>query len=135
MQRKKIITSAFSNLYTDQRIEKVCHTLYESGYEIQLIGNDWNGAEEMSRPYPFSRIRLASKSLKTAYFEFNWKLYWTLKREADKNTILHANDLDALLPNYFVARQLQIPLAFYSHEHFSEMPTVQCKMGCGGAVI
>ncbi len=128
MQRKKIIISAFSNLYTDQRIEKVCHTLHESGYEIQLIGNNWNGAEEMSRSYPFSRIRLASKSLKTAYFEFNWKLYWTLKKKADKNTILHANDLDALLPNYFVARQLQIPLVFDSHEIFSEMPAVQGKM-------
>ncbi|WP_346729933.1 hypothetical protein [Chryseobacterium capnotolerans] len=82
--KKKIITSAFSNLYTDQRIEKVCRTLYENGYEIELIGNDWNGAEEMQRPYPFSRIHLASKSLKTAYFEFNWKLYHELKKRRIK---------------------------------------------------
>lgn len=128
MPRKKIIASAFSNLYTDQRIEKVCHTLYENGYEIELIGNDWNGAEDMSRPYPFSRIRLISKSLKTAYFEFNWKLYRQLKKKADKNTILHANDLDALLPNYFIAKKLNIPLVFDSHEIFSEMPAVQGKM-------
>lgn len=128
MPRKKIIASAFSNLYTDQRIEKVCHTLYENGYEIELIGNDWNGAEDMSRPYPFSRIRLISKSLKTAYFEFNWKLYRQLKKKADKNTILHANDLDALLPNYLIAKKLNIPLVFDSHEIFSEMPAVQGKM-------
>lgn len=128
MQRKKIITSAFSNLYTDQRIEKVCHTLYESGYTIELIGNDWNGAEDMARPYLFSRIHLISKSLKTAYFEFNWKLYHQLKKKADKNTILHANDLDALLPNYLIAKKLNIPLVFDSHEIFSEMPAVQGKM-------
>lgn len=128
MQRKKIITSAFSNLYTDQRIEKVCHTLYENGYKIELIGNDWNGAEDMSRPYPFSRIHLISKSLKTAYFEFNWKLYHRLKEKADKNSILHANDLDALLPNYLIAKRLNIPLVFDSHEIFSEMPAVQGKM-------
>jgi len=128
MSKKKVITSAFSNLYTDQRIEKVCRTLYENGYEIELIGNDWNGAEEMSRPYPFSRIQLISKSLKTAYFEFNWKLYHQLNKKADKNTILHANDLDALLPNYLMAKKLNIPLIFDSHEIFSEMPAIQGKM-------
>lgn len=126
--KKKIITSAFSNLYTDQRIEKVCRTLYEDGYQIDLIGNDWNGAEKMERPYPFSRIHLASKSLKTAYFEFNWKLYHELKKKADHNTILHANDVDALLPNYLMARKLNIPLVFDSHEIFSEMPAIQGKM-------
>ncbi|WP_027378605.1 glycosyltransferase [Chryseobacterium daeguense] len=128
MHRKKIITSAFSNLYTDQRIEKVCRTLHENGYDIELIGNDWNGAEKMSRPYPFSRIKLISKSLKTAYFEFNWKLYQELKKKTDKNTILHANDLDALLPNYLIAKKLNIPLVFDSHEIFSEMPAIQGKM-------
>ncbi|MEI7486523.1 MAG: glycosyltransferase [Chryseobacterium sp.] len=126
--RKKIITSAFSNLYTDQRIEKVCRTLHENGYEIDLIGNDWGGAEEMQRPYSFSRIKLISKSLKTAYFEFNWKLYQELKKKADQNTILHANDLDALLPNYLIAKKLNIPLVFDSHEIFSEMPAIQGKM-------
>lgn len=128
VMKKKIITSAFSNLYTDQRIEKVCQTLHENGYTIELIGNDWKGAEKMQRPYSFSRIHIISKSLKTAYFEFNWKLYHELKRKADKNTILHANDIDALLPNYLIAKKLNIPLVFDSHEIFSEMPAVQGKM-------
>lgn len=128
MQRKKIIVSAFSNLSTDQRIEKVCRTLHDNGYYIDLIGNDWNGAETMARPYCFSRIKLISKSLKTAYFEFNWKLYRELKKKADQNTILHANDLDALLPNYLIAKRLNIPLVFDSHEIFSEMPAIQGKM-------
>ncbi|PKF75094.1 glycosyltransferase [Chryseobacterium sp. PMSZPI] len=126
--KKKIITSAFSNLYTDQRIEKVCRTLYENGYDIELIGNDWKGAEEMQRPYPFSRIHLDSKNLKTGYFEFNWKLYHELKNKADQNTILHANDLDALVSNYLISQKLNIPLVFDSHEIFSEMPAIQGKM-------
>lgn len=128
VMKKKLITSAFSNLYTDQRIEKVCQTLHENGYTIELIGNDWKGAEEMKRPYSFSRIHLTSKSLKTAYFEFNWKLYHELKSKADQNTILHANDIDALLPNYLIAKKLNIPLVFDSHEIFSEMPAIQGKM-------
>lgn len=128
MAGKKVLTSAFSNLYTDQRIEKVCRTLHENGYEVELIGNNWGGEEKMSRPYSFSRINIVSKTLKTAYFEFNWKLYQEIKKKADQNTILHANDLDALLPNYLLAQKLNIPLVFDSHEIFSEMPAVQGKM-------
>ncbi|MBD8082962.1 glycosyltransferase [Chryseobacterium caseinilyticum] len=125
--KKKIIISAFSNLYTDQRIEKICKTLHENGYEIELIGNDWNGAEKMTRLYPFVRIPLISKSLKTAYFEFNWKLHRLLKQKADSHTLLYANDLDALLPNYLISKKLNVPLIFDSHEIFSEMPAIKGK--------
>ena len=61
----KVLISAFSNLFTDQRIEKVCKTLHENGYSIDLIGNNWGGEETMVRPYSFSRIKLSSKSFKT----------------------------------------------------------------------
>ncbi len=125
MLRKKILTSAFSNLYTDQRIEKVCRTLYENGFEVELIGNDWGGAGKMTRPYSFSRIEMISKTLKTGYLEFNWKLYFEILDKIDDNTILHANDLDALLPNYLIAKKYKIPLVFDSHEIFSEMPSVE----------
>lgn len=120
----KVLVSVFNNLYTDQRVEKVCRTLSENGYEIELIGNDWGGLPEMQRPYPFSRISLKSKSLKLAYPEFNWKLYFELLKRADKNTVLLSNDLDALLANRLVSRKLRIPLVFDSHEIFTEMPAI-----------
>ncbi|WP_313502332.1 glycosyltransferase family 4 protein [Kaistella carnis] len=124
----KIVVSAFSSLYTDQRIEKVCETLHKKGYEIILLGNDWGGACQMQRPYSFRRIKLLSTSLKTAYAEFNWKLYKELKKNADKNTILLANDIDALVPNVLISKQLGIPLVFDSHEIFTEMPAIQGKL-------
>lgn len=121
----KILISAFSNLYTDQRIEKVCQTLHENGHQITLIGNDWGGTREFTRPYPFEIISLKNKILKFAYLEFNFKLYQKLKKHADKNTLLLANDLDALLPNYMISKSLKIPLLYDSHEIFTEMPSVQ----------
>lgn len=124
----KIVVSAFSSLYTDQRIEKVCETLHKQGYEIILLGNDWGGAGQMQRPYSFRRIKLLSTSLKTAYAEFNWKLYKELKKSADKNTILLANDIDSLVPNVLISKQLGIPLVFDSHEIFTEMPAIQGKL-------
>lgn len=120
----KVLVSVFNNLYTDQRVEKVCKTLSENGYQIELIGNNWGGLPEMKRPYPFSRITLQSQTLKLAYPEFNWKLYFELLKKADQNTILLANDLDTLLANWLVSKKLNIPLVFDSHEIFTEMPAI-----------
>lgn len=126
--KKKVIVSVFSNLYTDQRVEKVCQSLLENNFEIILIGNDWGGAEPMSRPYDFYRIPLKSKTLKTAYPEFMLKLYSELKKRADKNSVLLSNDLETIIPNYKISKTLDIPLIFDSHEMFSEMPAVQGKL-------
>lgn len=120
----KVLVSVFNNLYTDQRVEKVCRTLCENGYQVELIGNNWGGLPEMKRPYPFSRISLQSKTLKLAYPEFNWKLYAELLKKADENTILLANDLDTLLANWLVSRKKSIPIVFDSHEIFTEMPAI-----------
>ena len=108
----KIIVSVFNNLQTDQRVEKVCKTLYDNGYHPHLIGNDWLGAPEMERPYPFYRIKLNSKKARFAYIEFQKKLYRELKKNADNKTILLANDLETIVPNYLISKKLGIPLVF-----------------------
>lgn len=120
----KVLISVFNNLYTDQRVEKECKTLHENAYEVELIGNNWGGNPEMQRPYPFSRISLKSKKLRFAYLEFQWKLFFELLKKTDKNTVLHSNDLDTLLPNFLVSKIKKIPLVWDSHEIFTEMPSV-----------
>ncbi|QIG90003.1 glycosyltransferase family 4 protein [Chryseobacterium sp. POL2] len=124
----RVIVSVFSNLFTDQRVEKTCQTLIDQGYDVELIGNNWGGALEMQRHYPITRISLTSKSLKFAYPEFMFKLYKELKKRTDKNSVLYSNDLETLIPNFKIAEQLNIPLVFDSHEMFSEMPSVQGKI-------
>jgi len=121
----QILISVFNHLYNDQRVEKICSTLHENGYEIFLIGNNWTGEPPIKRPYPFKRLRLQSKKLRWAYVEFQFLLFWELMRKANKNSVLHANDLDALLPNVLVSRIKGIPLVWDSHEIFTEMPSVQ----------
>ena len=120
----KILVSVFNNLSTDQRVEKVCQTLSENGYEIELLGNNWAGLPPLERNYPFSRIILKSKILRFAYVEFQRKLYQELLKKADQNTILLSNDLDTLLPNYLISKKLNIPLVYDSHEIFTEMPAI-----------
>lgn len=121
----RVVVSVFNNLYTDQRVEKVCKTLYDNGYQPILIGNNWLGAPEMERPYPFFRIGLKSIKLRFAYMEFQTKLYKEIQKHADNNTILLANDLETIMPSYMISKKLGIPLVFDSHEIFTEMPTIQ----------
>lgn len=121
----RIIVSVFSNLYTDQRVEKVSRTLHENGYAVELIGNSWGGLPVLDRPYPVTRLQIHSKILKTAYPEFNFKLYRELKKRVGKDTLLLANDLDALLPNYLISEKYKLPLIYDSHELYTEMPALQ----------
>lgn len=121
----RVIVSVFSNLYTDQRVEKVCRTLHENGYDVHLIGNTWGGTPTLDRPYKVDRIGLKSKTLKTGYPEFNIKLHRRISELYDSRTILLSNDLDSLLPNYLISRQKKIPLVFDSHEIYTEMPALQ----------
>lgn len=120
----KVIVSAFSNLYTDQRIEKICRTLHDGGYAVRLFGNNWGNDTPLDRPYPCHRISLDTNNLRMAYVAFNWKLYHILMKSEDAQTILYSNDLDSLLPNYLISKKLNIPLVYDSHEIFTEMPSV-----------
>ena len=121
----RVIVSVFNNLATDQRVEKICKTLTDNGYEVELIGNSWGGLLPMDRPYFFKRIELQSKILKFAYLEYNWKLYQYLKDQNPSNTILWCNDLDILTANFYASKKLNCPLIYDSHEIFTEMPALQ----------
>ncbi len=121
----KVIVSVFNNLYTDQRVEKICSTLHDNGYKVLLIGCSWQGIPTLDRPYPFVHILLKSRSLKLAYPEFNLKLYHEILQHADAETILVANDLDTLAANFLVSKKIKVPLIYDSHEIYTEMPSVK----------
>lgn len=123
--KPQVIACVFNNLATDQRVEKVCKTLFDHGYPILLVGNNWGGMPDMERPYPFHRIKLYSKSLKTGYVEFQWKLYRFLKKNATKRTIILANDLDILYACFRFSVLHHLPLVYDSHEIFTELPYIQ----------
>ncbi|WP_435414683.1 glycosyltransferase [Polaribacter aestuariivivens] len=117
---KRIIVSVTNDLTTDQRVEKVCNSLKENGYEILLIGRILKNSEPIDRNYTTKRFKLFFNTGFLFYAEFNLKLFFFLL--FSKKDILLSNDADTLLPNYLISKFQNKKLVFDSHELFSEIP-------------
>ena len=117
---KRIIVSVTNDLSTDQRVEKVCNTLMNAGYEVFLIGKKNKNSKPLDRTYKTKRISVFFKKSILFYAEFNIKLFFTLLFL--KKDFLLSNDLDTLLPNYFLSVIQKKKLVYDSHELFSEIP-------------
>jgi len=117
---KKIILSVSNNLLYDQRVNKVCNSLVDMGFEVLLLGVK----KKNSPPLPqrkYKMVRLGSFFSKGVLFyaELNLRLFFYLLFE--KCDILVANDLDTLLPNVLISRLKKKKLVYDSHEYFTEV--------------
>lgn len=117
---KRIIVSVTNDLVTDQRVSKTCSTLSEMGYDILLIGRKLKVSLPIHRKYSTKRFRLFFNKGALFYAEYNIRLFFFLF--FSKKDILFSNDLDTLLPNYFISKLQRKEIVFDSHELFSEIP-------------
>lgn len=120
---KQIIVSVTNDLVTDQRVYKVCKTLQDLNYDILLIGRKLKDSLPIARPYKTYRMKLFFNKGFLFYAEFNIRLFFKLL--FTKKTVLLANDLDTLLPNYLVSVFQNKKLVYDSHELFTELPSIQ----------
>lgn len=124
MKKRKIITSVINNFDSDQRVQKVCGSLLKFGFDVEVVATNLRGEPKSEFPYPVHKLNLNSQSGMKMYLDFNRKLFFRLNSIAKKGDVLLANDLDALLANYWVAKKKNLELVFDSHEIFSEVPTL-----------
>ncbi len=118
---EKIIVSVSNDLITDQRVDKVCNSLYNNGYNILLVGcKKMYNLSPLYRNYRIVRLNLFFTRGFLFYAEFNIKLFFFLLFK--KKDIVLSNDMDTLLPNFLVSRLQHKKLVFDSHELFSEIP-------------
>lgn len=117
---KHIIISVTNDLTTDQRIEKVCDTLVNNGYQITLIGRKLPESISITRAYKTHRMSLLFRKGFLFYAEYNLRLF--VKLLFLKKDLLLANDLDTLAPNYLISKLQGKPLVYDSHELFTEIP-------------
>jgi len=118
----KAIVSVTNDLYTDQRVHKVCTFLRENGYEVLLVGRKKNDSLALKpRAYKTHRLRLLFEKGALFYATFNLRLFlFLLFRKCD---VLVSNDLDTLLANRTAQRfKRNCRLVYDSHEFFTEVP-------------
>lgn len=121
MKKPKVIVSVINDLNTDQRVHKVCSFIQDQGYEVLLVGRALKSSQKMEhRSYDTKRFRMFFEKGALFYAWFNFRLFWFLLFH--RCSILVANDLDTLLPNYLVSRLKRKKLVYDSHEYFTEVP-------------
>ncbi|MEN9401116.1 MAG: hypothetical protein RL632_2219 [Bacteroidota bacterium] len=118
----RAFVSVTNDLYTDNRVNKICLFLMEQGYQVTLIGRVKSDSSRLNdRPYATKRFKLLWEKGPKFYAAYNLRLFFFLLfRRAD---LLVANDLDTLVANYLASKfKFKTKLVYDSHEYFTQVP-------------
>jgi len=122
VKKKKIIVSVTNDLYTDQRVRRVCEFLVANNYDVTLCGRLLKNSKLLPKTdYKTKRFKLPFTTGALFYVAYNIRLFFFLL--FTKSDVLLANDLDTLLANHLANKFKRGGKLYYdSHEYFSGVP-------------
>jgi glycosyltransferase involved in cell wall biosynthesis len=126
-KRKKIIVSVTNDIYTDQRVRRVCEFLVDNNYEVTLCGRQLKNSKSLpNTSYKTVRFRLPFTNGAMFYAVYNLRLFFYLFFH--KTDALLSNDLDTLLANSWAKKfKPNCKLYYDSHEYFIGVPELISK--------
>lgn len=123
---KNILFCVSSDVVTDQRVLRHSSTLIKNGFQVTVIGRKTAKSLDIPEfPCRVKRFAMIFQSGPLFYFFFNVRLLLFLIFQP-KSTIW-SNDLDTLVPCYFIKKLKRQPLVFDAHELFTEVPELEQK--------
>jgi len=118
---KVVIASVTNDINHDNRVDRICSSLQNNGYELMLIGRKRPGSKPIEkRNYSTRRFSLPFDKGPLFYASYNVRLFFFLL--FSKADICLANDLDTLPANFLAARIRGKKLVYDSHEYFCYVP-------------
>lgn len=130
MPAPHIVFTVTNDLNYDQRMQRICTSLAEAGYEVTLVGRESPDSKPVENQL-FKQVRLPIRHQKGKlfYWEYNRKLYRWLKELAKRSSgqplALCAIDLDTIIPCYLVSRKFHLLRVYDAHELFTELTEVK----------
>lgn len=125
MNVKIAVATVSNDLSTDNRVNRTCNVLKESGYTVVLVGRKRKNSIPL-KPQDHRCVRLNLLFEKGPFFyaELNVRLFFFLL--FNKVDLIFANDLDTL-PAAFLAHKLKrrSKIVYDSHELFTEAPELE----------
>lgn len=123
---KKAIFTVTNDVFTDQRVNKMARTLFETGFEVGITGVKRKTSQTFNPPYAkVIRLLVLWEKGFLFYASFNIQLFFYLL--FSRFDLLVVNDLDTLLPGYLVSRIRNKPLVYDTHEYFTGTPEIMSR--------
>ncbi len=125
--KKKVFVLVSNDLYTDQRVHKVCEFLFDKGMDVTLLGRLLPDSKSLdNRNYATKRYALWFKTGPLFYANLNLRFFFFLL--FNKCDLIVANDLDTLLAARMAQKyQRNCELVYDSHEYYTGVPELVAR--------
>lgn len=120
---ERLIFTVTNDLSYDQRMQRICGTLAEKGYDVTLVGRQRPASIPLAASnFRQHRLRCRFEKGFLFYAEYNLRLFfWLLRQPADA---ICSIDLDSLPAGAMAALLRGKKRVFDAHEYFTEVPEV-----------
>ena len=120
---KNLVFTVTNDLSYDQRMQRICGSLAEAGYDVLLVGRNLKTSLPLSKAnYRQQRLKCWFNKGKLFYSEFNVRLFFFLLFK--KMDCICAIDLDTILPCYYISELKGVKRVYDAHEYFSQLDEV-----------
>jgi glycosyltransferase involved in cell wall biosynthesis len=122
----RIFFTITNDITYDQRMQRICGSLAQHGYDVTLIGVESKNSKPLAtQKFSQKRLRVIFKKGKFFYAEYNIRLFFFLMFK--KIDAICAIDLDTILACLFISRLKKVPRIYDAHELFTELKEVATR--------